>query len=189
MSSLQRAARRTLIRQSAMRKSSFNWHDADGELVKVRERSIDEDEEYKYDDHSHMVHRHNMSAMIDQQIDMSRNPSLAIPGPQLGQFDNFFADWDMEDMTGGMGEESQARLINIVNLIKNSNNQSLHYQLQASSSYYQMSASVDFEQFLPKQELESLGTVLPPEGGYFDMETLAAATESHRSATPKNFGA
>ena len=47
---------------------------------------------------------------------------MAIPGPQLGQFDNFFEDWDMEDMTGGMGEESQARLINIVNLIKNSNN-------------------------------------------------------------------
>ena len=105
MSSLQRAARRTLIRQSAMRKSSFNWHDADGELVKIKPTSIDEVEEYKYDDYSDMVRRPNMSAMIDQQIDMSRNPSLAIPGPQLGQFDNFFADWDMEDMTGGMGEE------------------------------------------------------------------------------------
>ena len=70
-----------------------------------------------------MIHRpNNMSLMIDSHIDMARNPSLAIPGPQLGQFDNFFADWDMQDMTGGMDEESQARLINIVNLIKNSNN-------------------------------------------------------------------
>ena len=49
-----------------MRKSSFNWHDADGELVKVKPTSIDEGEEYKYDDYSDMVRRPNMSAMIDQ---------------------------------------------------------------------------------------------------------------------------
>ena len=47
---------------------------------------------------------------------------------------------------------------------------------------------MDFADFLPKQELESLGTVLPPEGGYFDMTTLAAAADTHRSLTPKNYG-
>ena len=92
MSSLQRAARKTLINFANQRKGSFNL--VDGDTSQFMGPTFEECSE-------------------NEEEERLRQDSIMMNlGGQIGQhYDSFFDDWDFEDIAERMDEKAQARLM------------------------------------------------------------------------------